>query len=124
MIMVQIQTYLTVADNTGGKIAQCIKVLGGSKKRYARVGDIIVVAVKQAIPNSPVKKGDVHKAVVVRTSKEIRRKNGTYVRFDDNACVILDANLNPRGKRVFGPVARELRDANFMKVVSLASEVI
>ncbi|AHH03483.1 LSU ribosomal protein L14P [Borrelia nietonii YOR] len=124
MIMVQMQTYLTVADNTGGKIAQCIKVLGGSKRRYARVGDIIVVAVKQAIPNSPVKKGDVHKAVVVRTSKEIRRKNGTYVRFDDNACVILDANLNPRGKRVFGPVARELRDANFMKVVSLASEVI
>ncbi|AHH04918.1 50S ribosomal protein L14 [Borrelia miyamotoi] len=122
--MVQVQTYLTVADNTGGKIAQCIKVLGGSKKRYARVGDIIVVAVKQAIPNSPIKKGEVHKAVVVRTSKEIRRKNGTYVRFDDNACVILDANLNPRGKRVFGPVARELRDANFMKVVSLASEVI
>ncbi|UGQ16168.1 MULTISPECIES: 50S ribosomal protein L14 [unclassified Borrelia] len=122
--MVQMQTYLTVADNTGGKLAQCIKVLGGSKKRYARVGDIIVVAVKQAIPNSPVKKGDVYKAVVVRTSKEIRRRNGTYVRFDDNACVILDANLNPRGKRVFGPVARELRDANFMKVVSLASEVI
>ncbi|AWG42861.1 50S ribosomal protein L14 [Candidatus Borreliella tachyglossi] len=122
--MVQMQTYLTVADNTGGKIAQCIKVLGGSKKRYARVGDIIVIAVKQAIPNSPIKKGDVHKAVVVRTSKEIRRKNGTYVRFDDNACVILDTNLNPRGKRVFGPVARELRDANFMKVVSLASEVI
>ncbi|WP_024655335.1 50S ribosomal protein L14 [Borrelia hispanica] len=122
--MVQMQTYLTVADNTGGKIAQCIKVLGGSKKRYAKVGDIIVIAVKQAIPNSPVKKGDVHKAVIIRTSKEIRRKNGTYVRFDDNACVILDANLNPRGKRVFGPVARELRDANFMKVVSLASEVI
>ncbi|AGT26989.1 50S ribosomal protein L14 [Borrelia miyamotoi] len=122
--MVQVQTYLTVADNTGGKIAQCIKVLGGSKKRYARVGDIVVVAVKQAIPNSSIKKGEVHKAVVVRTSKEIRRKNGTYVRFDDNACVILDANLNPRGKRVFGPVARELRDANFMKVVSLASEVI
>ncbi|ACH93432.1 MULTISPECIES: 50S ribosomal protein L14 [Borrelia] len=122
--MVQMQTYLTVADNTGGKIAQCIKVLGGSKRRYAKVGDIIVIAVKQAIPNSPVKKGDVHKAVIIRTSKEIRRKNGTYVRFDDNACVILDANLNPRGKRVFGPVARELRDANFMKVVSLASEVI
>ncbi|AAX17816.1 MULTISPECIES: 50S ribosomal protein L14 [Borrelia] len=122
--MVQMQTYLTVADNTGGKIAECIKVLGGSKKRSARVGDIIVIAVKQAIPNSPIKKGEVHKAVVVRTSKEIRRKNGTYVRFDDNACVILDANLNPRGKRVFGPVARELRDANFMKVVSLASEVI
>ncbi|BDU62834.1 50S ribosomal protein L14 [Candidatus Borrelia fainii] len=122
--MVQMQTHLTVADNTGGKIAECIKVLGGSKKRSARVGDIIVIAVKQAIPNSPIKKGEVHKAVVVRTSKEIRRKNGTYVRFDDNACVILDANLNPRGKRVFGPVARELRDANFMKVVSLASEVI
>ncbi|QMU99261.1 50S ribosomal protein L14 [Borrelia sp. A-FGy1] len=122
--MVQMQTYLTIADNTGGKIAQCIKVIGGSKKRYARVGDIIVIAIKQAIPNSSVKKGDVYKAVVVRTSKEIRRKNGTYVRFDDNACVILDANLNPRGKRVFGPVARELRDANFMKVVSLASEVI
>ncbi|WP_024653543.1 50S ribosomal protein L14 [Borrelia persica] len=122
--MVQMQTFLTVADNTGGKIAQCIKVLGGSKKRYARVGDIIVIAIKQAIPHSPVKKGEVHKAVVIRTSKEIRRKNGTYVRFDDNACVILDANLNPRGKRVFGPVARELRDANFMKVVSLASEVI
>ncbi|UER67656.1 50S ribosomal protein L14 [Borrelia sp. BU AG58] len=122
--MVQMQTYLTVADNTGGKLAQCIKVIGGSKKRYARVGDVIVIAVKQAIPNSAVKKGDVHKAVVVRTSKEIRRRNGTYVRFDDNACVILDANLNPRGKRVFGPVARELRDANFMKVVSLASEVV
>ncbi|UPA17971.1 50S ribosomal protein L14 [Borrelia sp. MN22-0132] len=122
--MVQMQTYLAVADNTGGKIAECIKVIGGSKKRSARVGDIIVIAVKQAIPNSPIKKGEVHKAVVVRTSKEIRRKNGTYVRFDDNACVILDANLNPRGKRVFGPVARELRDANFMKVVSLASEVI
>ncbi|WNY65931.1 50S ribosomal protein L14 [Borreliella andersonii] len=122
--MIQMQTYLTIADNTGGKVAQCIKVLGGSKRRYARIGDIITIAVKQAIPNSSVKKGDVYKAVIVRTSKEVRRKNGTYVRFDDNACVILDANLSPRGKRVFGPVARELRDANFMKVVSLASEVI
>ncbi|MBB6207860.1 50S ribosomal protein L14 [Borreliella lanei] len=122
--MIQMQTYLTIADNTGGKVAQCIKVLGGSKRRYAKIGDIITITVKQAIPNSSVKKGDVYKAVIVRTSKEVRRKNGTYVRFDDNACVILDANLNPRGKRVFGPVARELRDANFMKVVSLASEVI
>ncbi|AAC66854.2 50S ribosomal protein L14 [Borreliella burgdorferi] len=122
--MIQMQTYLTIADNTGGKVAQCIKVLGGSKRRYAKIGDIITIVVKQAIPNSSVKKGDVYKAVIVRTSKEVRRKNGTYVRFDDNACVILDANLSPRGKRVFGPVARELRDANFMKVVSLASEVI
>ncbi|MCD2371359.1 50S ribosomal protein L14 [Borreliella burgdorferi] len=122
--MIQMQTYLTIADNTGGKVAQCIKVLGGSKRRYAKIGDIITIVVKQAIPNSSVKKGDVHKAVIVRTSKEVRRKNGTCVRFDDNACVILDANLSPRGKRVFGPVARELRDANFMKVVSLASEVI
>ncbi|WKC85397.1 50S ribosomal protein L14 [Borreliella lusitaniae] len=122
--MIQMQTYLTIADNTGGKMAQCIKVLGGSKRRYAKIGDIITIVVKQAIPNSSVKKGDVCKAVIVRTSKEVRRKNGTYVRFDDNACVILDANLSPRGKRVFGPVARELRDANFMKVVSLASEVI
>lgn len=122
--MIQMQTYLTIADNTGGKVAQCIKVLGGSKRRYAKIGDIITIVVKQAIPNSSVKKGDVHKAVIIRTSKEVRRKNGTYVRFDDNACVILDANLSPRGKRVFGPVARELRDANFMKVVSLASEVI
>ncbi|WKC78954.1 50S ribosomal protein L14 [Borreliella turdi] len=122
--MIQMQTYLTIADNTGGKVAQCIKVLGGSRRRYAKIGDIITIVVKQAIPNSSVKKGDVCKAVIVRTSKEVRRKNGTYVRFDDNACVILDANLSPRGKRVFGPVARELRDANFMKVVSLASEVI
>ncbi|AAU07339.1 MULTISPECIES: 50S ribosomal protein L14 [Borreliella] len=122
--MIQMQTYLTIADNTGGKLAQCIKVLGGSKRRYAKIGDIITIVVKQAIPNSSVKKGDVCKAVIIRTSKEVRRKNGTYVRFDDNACVILDANLSPRGKRVFGPVARELRDANFMKVVSLASEVI
>ncbi|WKC75290.1 50S ribosomal protein L14 [Borreliella yangtzensis] len=122
--MIQMQTYLTIADNTGGKVAQCIKVLGGSKRRYAKIGDIITIVVKQAIPNSSVKKGDVYKAVIVRTSKEVRRKNGTYVRFDDNACVILDANLSPKGKRVFGPVARELRDANFMKVISLASEVI
>lgn len=122
--MIQMQTYLNVADNSGAKRVQCIKVLGGSHRRYAGVGDIIVVAVKQAIPGAPVKKGDVQKAVVVRTHKEIRRPDGSYVRFDDNACVIIDAAHNPRGKRIFGPVARELRDADFMKIVSLAPEVI
>ncbi len=121
--MVQMQTYLNVADNSGAKKVQCIKVLGGSKRKTAGVGDIIVVAVKSAIPNAPVKKGDVQKAVIVRTSKEFRRVDGTYIRFDDNACVILDANENPRGKRIFGPVARELRDG-FMKIVSLAPEVL
>lgn len=122
--MIQMQTYLNVADNSGAKRVQCIKVLGGSHRRYAGVGDIIVVAVKQAIPGAPVKKGEVQKAVVVRTHKEIRRPDGSYVRFDDNACVIIDAAHNPRGKRIFGPVARELRDADFMKIVSLAPEVI
>ncbi len=122
--MIQMQTYLNVADNSGAKKAQCIKVLGGSKKKTATIGDIIVVAVKDALPNAPVKKGEVHKAVIVRTSKEIRRPDGTYIRFDDNACVILDASLNPRGKRIFGPVARELREANYMKIVSLAPEVL
>jgi large subunit ribosomal protein L14 len=118
------QTYLNVADNSGAKKAQCIKVLGGSHKQTATIGDIIVVAVKDAIPNAPIKKGEVHKAVIVRTSKEIRRPDGTYIRFDDNACVILDASLNPRGKRIFGPVARELREGNYMKIVSLAPEVL
>ncbi len=122
--MIQMQTYLNVADNSGAKKAQCIKVLGGSKKKTATIGDIIVVAVKDALPNAPVKKGEVHKAVIVRTSKEIRRPDGTYIRFDDNACVILDASLNPRGKRIFGPVARELREGNYMKIVSLAPEVL
>lgn len=122
--MIQMQTYLNVADNSGAKRVQCIKVLGGSHRRYAGVGDIIVVAVKQATPGAPVKKGEVQKAVVVRTHKEIRRPDGSYVRFDDNACVIIDAAHNPRGKRIFGPVARELRDADFMKIVSLAPEVI
>lgn len=122
--MIQMQTKLTVADNSGAKIAQCIKVLGGSKKKIAGVGDIIVVAVKLALPNAPIKKGSVHKAVIVRTKKEYRRADGTYIRFDENACVILDANNNPRGKRIFGPVARELRETNFMKIVSLAPEVL
>lgn len=122
--MIQMQTYLNVADNSGAKKAQCIKVLGGSKKKTATIGDIIVVAVKDALPNAPIKKGEVHKAVIVRTSKEIRRPDGTYIRFDDNACVILDASLNPRGKRIFGPVARELREGNYMKIVSLAPEVL
>ncbi len=122
--MIQMQTYLNVADNSGAKKAQCIKVLGGSHKQTATIGDIIVVAVKDALPNAPIKKGEVHKAVIVRTSKEIRRPDGTYIRFDDNACVILDASLNPRGKRIFGPVARELREGNYMKIVSLAPEVL
>ena len=108
--MVQMQTYLNVADNSGAKRVQCIKVLGGSHRYVASVGDIIVVAVKDALPNGTIKKGDVLKAVIVRTKKEYRRPDGTYIRFDDNACVIIDANNNPRGKRIFGPVARELRE--------------
>ena len=122
--MVQDNTYLNVADNSGAKKVQCIKVLGGSKRKYASVGDIIVVAVKDALPNAPIKKGDVKKAVIVRTHKEYRRMDGTYIRFDDNACVIIDASNNPVGKRIFGPVARELRDFDFMKIVSLAPEVL
>ncbi len=122
--MIQDNTYLNVADNSGAKKVQCIKVLGGSKRKYASIGDIIVVAVKDALPNAPIKKGDVRKAVIVRTHKEYRRPDGTYIRFDDNACVIVDANNSPVGKRIFGPVARELRDANFMKIVSLAPEVL
>jgi large subunit ribosomal protein L14 len=122
--MIQMNTFLNVADNSGAKLVQCIKVLGGSKRRTAGVGDIIVVAVKNAIPNAPVKKGNVEKAIVVRTKKEFRRADGTYIRFDDNACVIIDAAKNPKGKRIFGPVARELRDENYMKIVSLAPEVL
>lgn len=122
--MVQMQTYLNVADNSGAKRVQCIKVLGGSHRVVAGIGDIIVVAVKEALPNAPVKKGSVQRAVIVRTDKEQRRPDGTYIRFDDNACVILDAAGNPRGKRIFGPVARELREGNFMKIVSLAPEVL
>ncbi|HUX51414.1 MAG TPA: 50S ribosomal protein L14 [Spirochaetia bacterium] len=122
--MIQMQTFLNVADNSGAKIVQCIKVLGGSKRKYASIGDVIVVAVKDALPNAPVKKGNVEKAVVVRIRKEYRRIDGTYIRFDDNACVIIDAQNNPKGKRIFGPVARELREGAFMKIVSLAPEVL
>ena len=122
--MVQMQTMLNVADNSGAKRVQCIKTLGGSKRRTAGVGDIIVVAVKDALPNANIKKGTVQRAIIVRTRKEYRREDGTYIRFDDNACVLIDATLNPKGKRIFGPVARELRDANYMKIVSLAPEVL
>ncbi len=122
--MVQMQTYLNVADNSGAKKAQCIKVLGGSKRKTAGIGDVVVVAIKDALPNAAISKGDVQKAVIVRTKKEFRRPDGTYIRFDDNACVIIDANNNPKGKRIFGPVARELRDAGYMKIVSLAPEVL
>ena len=122
--MLQMQSNLVVADNSGAKLVQCIKVLGGSHRRYAGIGDIVVVAVKEAIPTCTIKEGSVQKAVIVRVSKEYRRPDGTYVRFDDNACVIIDADKNPKGKRIFGPVARELRDMDFMKIVSLAPEVL
>ncbi len=122
--MIQMNSYLNVADNSGAKRVQCIKVLGGSKRRVASVGDTIVVAVKDALPNAPIKKGNVERAVIVRTKKEYRRADGTYIRFDDNACVIIDATRNPKGKRIFGPVARELREEEYMKIVSLAPEVL
>lgn len=122
--MIQLRTVLNVADNSGAKKIMCIQVLGGSKRRYARVGDVIVASVKEAIPNSNVAKGTVVKAVVVRTKKEIRRKDGSYVRFDDNAAVVIDNNGDPRGTRIFGPVARELREKRFMRIVSLAPEVV
>ena len=122
--MIQQESILRIADNTGAKSALCIRVLGGSKRRYAQVGDVIVATVKQAIPNAPVKKGEVVKAVVVRTKKEIRRRDGTYIRFDDNAAVLIDAQREPVGTRIFGPVARELRGKRFMKIISLAPEVL
>ena len=122
--MVQTETRLKVADNTGAKELLCIRVLGGSVKRYAGVGDIIVASVKDATPGGVVKKGDVVKAVVVRTVKEVRRKDGSYIRFDDNAAVIIKEDKNPKGTRIFGPVARELREKQFMKIVSLAPEVL
>lgn len=122
--MIQVETMLDVADNSGAKRIQCIKILGGSKKRYARVGDIVVASVKAAIPNMNVKKKAVVKAVIVRTKKEIKRADGTALRFDTNSAVIIDNNNNPRGTRIFGPVARELRERNFMKIVSLAPEVV
>ena len=118
------QTNLEVADNSGAKRVQCIKVLGGSKRRYASVGDVIVVSVKEAIPRGRVKKGDVRKAVVVRTRKEVRREDGTAIRFDGNAAVILNNTNEPLGTRIFGPVVRELRAKNFMKIISLAPEVL
>ena len=122
--MIQQESRLNVADNTGAKELLCIRVLGGSTRRYASVGDIIVASVKQAAPGGSVKKGEVVKAVVVRTAKEIGRSDGSYIRFDDNAAVIIDANNNPRGTRIFGPVARGLRDRRFMKIISLAPEVL
>jgi large subunit ribosomal protein L14 len=122
--MIQMQTRLVAADNSGAREIQCIHVPGGSGRRYARVGDVIVASVKQAIPAAQVKKGDVVKAVVVRTTKPVRRRDGSYVRFDDNAAVILNDQMGPRGTRIFGPVARELRDKNFMRIISLAPEVL
>ncbi len=122
--MIQDISRLKIADNTGAQEAQVIKVLGGSRKKYARVGDVVVVTIKNAVPNSSIKKGSVAKAVIVRTKKEIRRPDGTYVKFDDNAAVIIGESGDPKGTRVFGPVARELREKRFMKIVSLAPEVV
>lgn len=122
--MIQMQTVLDVADNSGAKLVRCIKVLGGSRRRYATLGDIIVVSVQKSLPGSSVKPGSVVKGVVVRTRKSVRRDDGSYVRFDSNAVVIIDTDSNPRGTRIFGAVARELRDRKFMKIVSLASEVV
>ncbi len=122
--MVQEESNLIVADNSGAKRARCIRVLGGSDRRYAGVGDLIIVSVKSAIPGGTVKKGEVSKAVVVRTKKETRRKDGSYIRFDENAAVLINAENEPRGTRIFGPVARELREKHFMKIISLAPEVL
>lgn len=122
--MIQVQSILKAADNTGARKLMCIRVLGGSLRRYARVGDIVVCAVKEAAPGGMVKKSDVVKAVVVRTRKEIRRPDGSYIKFDENAAVIIKDDNSPRGTRIFGPVARELRDRDFMKIVSLAPEVL
>ena len=122
--MIQMQSMLSVADNSGAKKVQCIKVLGGSKRKYAGIGDIIVVSVKEAIPNSKVQKGDIHQAVVVRTRKEIPRNDGSYIRFDENSAVLIDKQNSPIGTRIFGPVARELRGKNFMRIISLAPEVL
>jgi large subunit ribosomal protein L14 len=122
--MIQPQTYLNVADNTGAKKLMCIRVLGGNQKQSANIGDIIVAVVKDAIPNMPFKKSDIVRAVIVRTRKGLKRDNGTVIRFDDNAAVIINKEGTPRGTRVFGPIARELRDKNFTKIVSLAPEVL
>ncbi|MCB5229339.1 MAG: 50S ribosomal protein L14 [Candidatus Cloacimonetes bacterium] len=122
--MIQAQTILNIADNSGAKKAMCIKVLGGTRRKYASLGDVIVVAIKSASFGGKVKKGTVERAVIVRTSKEVRRPDGSYIRFADNAAVIIDEKMEPKGTRIFGPVARELRDANYMKIVSLAPEVL
>jgi large subunit ribosomal protein L14 len=122
--MIQMRTVLDVADNSGARKVQCLKVLGGSKRKYASIGDIIVVSVKEAIPNAKVKKGEVMKAVVVRTAKELGRSDGTYIRFDNNSAVLIDNQKEPIGTRIFGPVARELRAKKFMKIISLAPEVL
>ena len=122
--MIQEETNLVVADNSGAKKVRCIRILGGHDRRYAGVGDVIVVSVKSAIPGAGVKKGEVSRAVIVRTKKEIRRKDGSFIRFDENAAVLLNPQGEPRGTRIFGPVARELRDKNYMKIISLAPEVL
>jgi large subunit ribosomal protein L14 len=122
--MIQQESMVRIADNTGAKRALCIRVLGGSGRRYASVGDLVVLTVKDAIPNAGVRKGDVVRAVVVRTAKEVRRRDGSYIRFDDNAAVLIDANGEPKGTRIFGPVGRELREKRYMKIVSLAPEVL
>jgi large subunit ribosomal protein L14 len=122
--MIQQETWLTIADNSGAKLAQCIRVLGGTRRKYARVGDVVVVSIKSAIPGSNIKKGTVAKAVVVRTKKEFRRKDGSYIRFDDNAAVLINEQNEPTAARIFGPVARELRERRFMKIISLAPEVL
>ncbi len=122
--MIQSESILQVADNSGARRVLCVKVLGGAKRRYASVGDIIVVSIKEALPRSKVQKKQLHKAVVVRTAKEIGRPDGSYIRFDNNSCVLIDANREPIGTRIFGPVARELRSRRFMKIVSLAPEVL
>jgi large subunit ribosomal protein L14 len=122
--MIQMQTFLEVADNSGAKLVQCIKVLGGSRRRYAGLGDVIVVSIKEALPGSKVKKGDTAKAVVVRTKREYRRQDGSYIKFDDNSAVLINAQQEPVGTRIFGPVARELRAKRFMKIISLAPEVL
>ena len=122
--MVQMESYLKVADNTGAKEIHCIRVLGGSRRKYGNIGDVIVASVRKAAPGGTVKKGDVVKAVIVRSKRGVRREDGTYVRFDENAAVIIKEDRNPRGTRIFGPVARELRDRDYMKILSLAPEVI
>lgn len=122
--MIQMESMLAVADNSGARKVKCVKVLGGSKRRYAGIGDVIIASVREAAPNGNVKKGDVVRCVIVRTVKEIRRKDGSYIRFDQNACVVIDQAGAPRGTRIFGPVARELRDRRYMKIVSLAPETL